>query len=282
VSDPDVATDPPSGIAAYFDLDKTIIAKAAMAAFRGPLLDEGLLNKRSLVRALFAQAVYLHLGASDLRLVRIRSALARLARGWDAATVRAIVTETLERVVDPIIYSEAIDLMELHRALGHEVIIVSASPEEIVIPLARYLGVDTTIASRAELDDAGRYTGEIAFYAYGPFKAAAVAEHAGGHGIDLAQSYAYSDSITDAPMLELVGHAVAVNPDRLLGQLARTEGWEIRRFSRPVRLRDRFRDRFPSERPAIAISDGAIVIALVAVGVGWWVGSRRPESASSG
>jgi HAD superfamily hydrolase (TIGR01490 family) len=175
-----------AGVAAFFDLDKTIIAKAAMAAFWSPLHDEGLLTKRAIMRALFAQAVYLHLGASELRLVRIRGVLARMARGWDAAAVREIVSEALEKIVDPIIYAEAVDLIELHRALGHRVVIVSASPEEIVEPLARYLGVDVTVASKAELDAGGRYTGEIAFYAYGPFKAAAIEALAHRDGIDLA------------------------------------------------------------------------------------------------
>jgi HAD superfamily hydrolase (TIGR01490 family) len=269
------AASTPTPVAAFFDLDKTIIAKAAMAAFRGPLVDEGLLTKRSLIRALFAQAVYLHLGASELRLVRIRGVLARLARGWDSTTVREIVTETLERIVDPIIYAEAVDLIELHRALGHRIVVVSASPEEIVVPLARHLGVATTIASRAELDEHGRYTGEVAFYAYGPFKAAAIEELAEREGIDLSLSFAYSDSHTDIPMLEMVGHPVAVNPDRILSHLAREREWEIRRFSRPVRLRDRLRERFPDRRPAIAVSASAIVLAVAAVAFGMWLGARR-------
>jgi HAD superfamily hydrolase (TIGR01490 family) len=268
----------PHAIAALFDLDKTIIAKAAMSAFRGPLVDGGLLTKRSVLRALLAQAVYLHLGASELRLVRIRGVLARLARGWDSTTVREIVSETLEQIVDPIIYSEAIDLIELHRSLGHRVVIVSASPEEIVVPLARHLGVDTTIASRADLDEHGRYTGEIAFYAYGPFKAAGISELAEREGIDLGASFAYSDSYSDLPMLEMVGHPVAVNPDRLLSHLARERGWEVRRFTRPVRLRDRLRDRFPDRRPAVAVSASAIALAVASVALGWWFGSRRTHA----
>jgi HAD superfamily hydrolase (TIGR01490 family) len=271
-------TAPVTDVAAFFDLDKTIIAKAAMAAFRGPLVDEGLLTKRSLLRALFARAVYLHLGASELRLVRIRGVLARLARGWDSTTVREIVAETLERIVDPIIYAEAVDLIELHRSLGHHVVIVSASPEEIVVPLARYLGVETTIASRAEIDEHGRYTGEIAFYAYGPFKADAIRELAEREGIALSRSFAYTDSHTDIPMLEIVGHPVAVNADRILTHLARDRGWETRRFSRPVRLRDRVRDRFPDRRPVVAVSAGAIVLALGATTIGWWLGSRREDA----
>ena len=93
-------------------------------------------------------------------------------------------------------------------------------------PLAEYLGVDGAIASRAVVDLDGRYTGEMAFYAYGPFKAEAIRDLAQFEGIDLAASYAYSDSYTDVPMLEAVGHPVAVNPDRVLARLARDRGWE--------------------------------------------------------
>jgi len=265
--------------AAFFDLDKTVIAKASMAAFRGPLYAGGVLTKRAVVRALFAQLVYLHLGASELRLHRIRAALLKLTKGWDRATIREIVDEALERVVDPIIYSEAVDLIEQHRAAGRFVVIVSASPEEIVVPLARYLSVDATIASRAEVDEAGRYTGEMAFYAYGPFKADAIHELAEERGLDLEGSYAYSDSISDLPMLEAVGNPVVVNPDRLLANLARARGWDIRNFVRPVRLRDRFRDRFSTApSPAIALSAGAVAVGGAAVAVGWWLGGRRERS----
>jgi HAD superfamily hydrolase (TIGR01490 family) len=272
----------PRRVGAFFDLDKTIIAKAAMSAFRGPLYDEGLLTRRAIGRALFAQAVYLHLGASDLRLVRIRKVLARLARGWDAATVRAIVSEALERIVDPIIFSEAVDLIELHHSLGHRVIIVSASPSEIVEPLALHLGVEMTIASRAELDEAGRYTGELAFYAFGPHKAVAMRALAEHEDLDLAASYAYSDSYTDVPMLEAVGHPVAVNPDRLLAHHAAEHGWETRRFTRPVRLRDRLRERFPDPGPSVALTTSATSVLLVALGIGWWIAVRHRREAAGG
>ena len=119
-----------------------------------------------------------------------------------------IVRETLDEVVEPIIYAEALELLEQHHASGRKTYLVSASPEEIVQPLAEYLGVDGAIASRAVVDLDGRYTGEMAFYAYGPFKAEAMRDLAAFEGIDLAASYAYSDSYTDVPMLEAVGHPV--------------------------------------------------------------------------
>src|SRR5690606_5867964 len=155
----------------------------------------------------------------------------------EQAKVNAIVRETLTDVIEPIVYDEALDLIRYHQAHGRRVFIISASPEEIVAPLARYLEVDEAIATRAKLHEQGRYTGEVESYAYGPYKAEAIARVAELEGIDLEASDAYSDSATDVPMLELVGHPVAVNPDRELARVARQRGWEIRHFEHGVPLR---------------------------------------------
>jgi len=258
--------------AAFFDLDKTVIAKASMVAFGRSFLREGLVSRRMVLRALYGQLVYMHLGASEEKLARVRESALRLTKGWEQARVREIVRDALENVVEPIIYREAADLIEEHKAAGREVYIVSASPEEIVAPLAEYLGVDGAIASRAKIDENGRYAGEMEQYSYGPFKAEAMTELATRRGIDLAESYAYSDSYTDAPMLEVVGHAFAVNPDRVLSKLAKERGWEILSFTHPVRLRDRL--PMPPPGPTAAVGG-----ALVAAGVGTWIalrGRRKP------
>src|SRR5262245_914543 len=157
--------------AAFFDLDKTVIAKASMMAFGRPFLREGLVRRRTVLRGAYAHVVYLHLGASDQKLARIRESVLPLTRGWEQGRVRAMVAQTIEEVIDPIIYDEAMELIAEHRAAGRRVFIVSASPEEIVHPLAKYLGVDESIASRAEVDEDGRYTGAMETYAYGPYKA---------------------------------------------------------------------------------------------------------------
>jgi len=131
--------------------------------------------------------------------------------------------------------------------------------------------VDGAIASRAVVDLDGRYTGEMDFYAYGPFKAEAMRDLAVFEGIDLAESYAYSDSYTDVPMLESVGHPVAVNPDRVLARLARERGWEIVQFTRPVRLRDRV--PVPNLPTAAAVT-GVAVAAAGAATLAWRYGHR--------
>ena len=113
--------------------------------------------------------------------MRVRESMLAVTKGWDRAQVRQIVRETMLQTMEPIMYAEALELMELHRAAGHRVYLVSASPEEIVLPLADLLGVDGAICSRGEVDEQGRYTGRMAFYAYGDSKATAMRELADAH-----------------------------------------------------------------------------------------------------
>jgi HAD superfamily hydrolase (TIGR01490 family) len=266
---------PAVGEAAFFDLDKTVIASASMVAFGRPFYAAGLISRRTVVRSIWGQLVYLHLGASEEKLVRMRESVLALTRGWDQSRIRAIVAETLDTVVEPIIYAEALELMAEHRAAGRRIVIVSASPTEIVEPIGRLLGVDDVVASRALLTDDGRYTGQMDFYAYGPFKVDAMKALAEEHGIDLEASWAYSDSYTDLPMMLAVGHPVAVNPDRPLLKAARERGWEVRTFARPVRLRDRL--------PAHTGAATGAVAGLAALALGawlWWRFGPTPDGAS--
>lgn len=262
--------------AAFFDLDKTVIAKASMVAFSGPLHRAGLITKRMLLRGAWAQLMYAQFGASPAKLAKMRETALRLTQGWDQAEISAIVRETLVDVVEPIVYDEALELIRQHQAAGRKVFLVSASPEEIVAPLARYLGVDEALATRAELDAHGRYTGRVERYVYGDEKVTLLQQIAARDGIDLDASYAYSDSATDVPMLQAVGHPVAVNPDRELLRVARAEGWEVRRFSRRVRLRDRV--SMPTPKRAAAGAAALTVVAGMALAARWWWGRHKPSS----
>jgi HAD superfamily hydrolase (TIGR01490 family) len=265
--------------AAFFDLDKTVIAKASMVAFGRPLYKAGMISRWLVARAMWSQFVFHQLGADEERMQKFRESALRITRGWDQAHISAIVRETLTEVIDPIVYDEALDLIHEHRAAGRRVYLISASPEEIVAPLARYLGVDEAIASRARLDDQGRYTGEVEFYSYGPYKAEAILDAARVHDIDLSASYAYSDSATDLPMLETVGHPVAVNPDRELARIARDRGWEVRLFRHGVPLRERV-NMPPPGRTAIGLATVA-VIGVGGIGA-WWLWRHRATSRAVG
>ena len=250
--------------AAFFDLDKTIISKSSSLALTRPLYRAGFVTRSQLLRGAYAQMVYLLLGADEKRMDRAKEGMLALSKGWDSAELEALIRETLETVVDPYIYQEALDLISLHSALGRRIYIVSSSPQEIVRPLAERLGVTQVLATRAEIED-GKYTGNLEFYAYREKKAEAIREEAEREGIDLEASYAYSDSATDIPMLEAVGKPVAVNPDRELRRVADERGWQIRDFRRPVRLRQRLA-QVPKPTPSLAAAAAA---GAIAVAFGW-------------
>jgi HAD superfamily hydrolase (TIGR01490 family) len=252
--------------AAFFDLDKTVIARASMVAMGGPLYREGLVSRWLLMRAVWGQLVYLWIGADEKKLARTRDSVLRLAAGWERDRVARIARDAIEEVLEPIVYAEAIDLIAEHRAAGRSVYLVSASPTEIVEPLAAHLGVDGCLATEAEVGPDGRYTGRVVRYCFGAEKVAAVEALAATTGIDLEASWAYSDSASDIPLLASVGHPIAVNPDRELLRTARERGWAVRWFVRPVRLRD----RLPRPRPASTVAVGGGLVAALAAAVTWW------------
>src|SRR6476619_1512320 len=191
--------------AAFFDLDKTIIAKSSTLAFSKPFQAGGLISRRAVLRSAYAQFVY-HVGGADHdQMEKMRQFLSALSAGWDVQTVRDIVAETLHNVVDPLVFEEAVSLIEEHHLAGRDVIIVSASGSEVVEPIGEMLGADRVVATRMEIED-GKYTGGIEYYAYAEEKARAIRELAEEVGYDLDHSFAYSDSVTDVPMLEAVGH----------------------------------------------------------------------------
>ena len=225
--------------AAFFDLDKTVIARASMAAYGPALHRAGYLSAPMALRAAWGQVLFRFFGADEGSMARARQTALRLAAGWDQEALQRFARDHLAEVIEPIVYDEALDLFAHHRAEGRLLILVSASPVEIVAPLADHLGVDEFIATTPETDADGKYTGEVEFYAQGPDKANAIKRLADDRGIDLAGSWGYSDSVTDLPMLELVGDPVAVNPDRGLRREAEKRGWPILEFDNPVPLGDR-------------------------------------------
>jgi HAD superfamily hydrolase (TIGR01490 family) len=217
-------------IAAFFDLDKTVISKSSTLAFGRPFYQHGLISRADAVRTAACQLVFKFAGANHGQMERIRDWVGELTRGWPVERVTDIVTRYLDELILPYIYAEARSLIAAHRAAGQDVIIVSSSGHEVVDPIARLLGADSVIATRLQVAG-GRYTGQVEFYAYGEAKAARVRELAAERGYRLADCYAYSDSVTDLPLLQVVGHPHAVNPDRNLRRIAAQRGWPVLEFS---------------------------------------------------
>jgi HAD superfamily hydrolase (TIGR01490 family) len=262
--------------AAFLDLDKTVIAKSSALAFGRPFYRDGLITRRDVVKAAYAQLMFRLGGADELTMARTRDYLAELCKGWRVEQVRQIVNETLHELINPYVYAEAAALIEEHQAAGRDVVLVSASGEEIVRPIGDQLGVSQVIATRMGIED-GRYTGEVEFYAGGLSKVDAIRELAAEREYDLAASFAYSDSSSDIPLLETVGHPTAVNPDRALRRIAIEREWPVLEFRHPVPLGRRLRDR-----PAVPVAAAAIGVGVgVAIGVAWYGRHRRARTTNS-
>ncbi|MEU8541113.1 HAD-IB family hydrolase [Streptomyces sp. NPDC048717] len=263
--------------AAFFDLDKTVIAKSSTLTFSKSFYRGGLISRRAALRTAYIQFVFLVGGADHDQMERMREYLSALCKGWNVAQVKELVAETLHDLIDPIIYDEAASLIEEHHAAGRDVVIVSTSGAEVVEPIGDMLGADRVVATRMVVGEDGCFTGEVEYYAYGPTKAEAVRELAASEGYDLARCYAYSDSATDLPMLEAVGHPFAVNPDRALRREATAREWPVLVFDKPVRLKQRL-PAMPA-RPAL-VAAVAVGAAAVTAGLVWYAGRRRRTSAA--
>ena len=177
---------------------------------------------------------------------------------------RELVAETLHDIVDPLVFAEAANLIADHKLCGRDVVVVSASGEEIVAPIARELGANHSMATRMVVAD-GKYTGDVDFYCFAEGKVQAIEELAAREGYALEHCYAYSDSITDLPMLAAVGHPAVVNPDRALRKEAVARGWPVLTFTRPVSLRDRLPAAPSGAAVATTLAVGASALAAGAV-----------------
>jgi HAD superfamily hydrolase (TIGR01490 family) len=246
--------------AAFFDLDKTIIAGSSSLAFGRPLYRAGFLRKGHLLRLGIGQFTYMLFGADEDALERARDEMLDLVSGWHKAEIDTIVAQTLDEVIEPLVFAEALFLIDEHMRSGRKVYVVSASPEEFVTPIAKMVGIDNVIATKIRTDGLGRFVPELDRYVMGPGKVEAMREVAVRDGIDLDGSYAYTDSFTDMPMLEVVGHPVAVNPERELKEAATENEWPILEFQRPVSLEPRV--QAPPKRVWIPVVAGVATVAI--------------------
>jgi HAD superfamily hydrolase (TIGR01490 family) len=217
--------------AAFFDLDKTLIRRSSALALAPSFHERGLITRRQGAKAAVLQLLFVARGASAEAVRRLADDGLLILRGLRPEELEELVAGAMEEVLRPLVYREPLDLVARHRAHGERVYVVSAALQEVVARIAADIGLDGGIGTVCEVED-GVYTGRSLRPLHGEAKAEAVRELAVREHIDLAASTAYSDSHTDLPVLEAVGHAVAVNPDRALRRVARERGWPVLAFRR--------------------------------------------------
>ena len=219
----------PTQAAAFFDLDRTLVAGSSGIYWARAAVDAGIVSRRQMVRLFGANIKFRLRGSTDESTEIIRARLAELVAGRDAMQLRRMMPEVLAGVL-PRLYPQMLQIAYDHQDAGRRVYIATASSQIVADMLSDVLGFDGGIGAVPEIVD-GKMTGADAdVFPYRDGKAQRMIELAERERIDLAASYGYSDSESDLPMLRLVGHAVAVNPDSDLEKVAQEEGWEILRF----------------------------------------------------
>lgn len=192
--------------------------------------ERGLIGRRQVVKAALAQLLFARFGAGQARVGQTADSAMSILRGLPVQLMREIAAEAWDPVLKPLVYRDALDFAARHADRGEPVFVASAALQEVVEEVSDQLGFDGAIASRAEVSD-GVFTGKLERRLYGQAKADALVELARERGIDLDSSTAYSDSHSDTPFLEAVGHPFAVNPDRALLRVAGERGWPVERWS---------------------------------------------------
>ena len=213
--------------AAFFDLDRTLLRRSSALALAPAFRRRGIITRRMMVEAAAWQLLFILRGASHTAVRRAAEDGLILLRGHTPEEMRDLVAESMETVLRPLVYAESLDLVERHRERGEPVYIVSATLQEIVQAIADDLGFDGALGTVCEVVD-GEYTGKAIRALHAQAKADCIRslDH------DLDASTAYSDSHTDLPFLEAVGHPVVVNPDRKLRKIAAERGWPVEEFRR--------------------------------------------------
>ena len=220
--------------AAFFDLDKTLIEGSSALHFGRAAYRAGMLSRRRLLSDVWANVKFRLNGSTDKGTEELRQRILDSIAGIRVKDLMRLAPDVLAGIL-PLLYRDVLEAAWEHQDAGRPAYIVTAASQELAESLAGVLQLDGGIGMRSEVKD-GVYTGRPA----GPFtyregKAQAIRELAAAQGIDLSESYAYSDSESDLPMLRAVGHAVVVNPDRELERIARAEGWQIMRFDKLAR-----------------------------------------------
>jgi HAD superfamily hydrolase (TIGR01490 family) len=246
--------------AAFFDLDRTLMAGSSGIHFGRAAYRAGMVTKRQMAGWALDHVRFRLRGSTDEGTEALLEEVKRLLAGVPARDISRMAPELLAGVL-PRIYQQMLDEVREHQDAGRPTFIVSAAGHPLVELLAEVLDMEGGIGTRYAVDADGVLTGELdGPFMYGEGKVEAVRRYADEHEIDLAESWAYSDSASDLPMLSAVGKPVAVNPDAALARIAGERGWRVMRFEKLGR------------RLAFA---GAAIVAAAVGGSGTLLAGRR-------
>ncbi len=246
--------------AAFFDLDRTLIEGSSALHFGRAAYKRGMLSRRGLVRGAWANLRFRLQGSTDEKTEELRQGILDAIAGQRVIDLQRLGPDVLAGIL-PLLYKQVLDEAWAHQDAGRPAYIVTAASHELAEVLASVLVLDGGIGMRSEVRD-GVYTGEPdGPFTYREGKAEAITELARREGIDLAASYAYSDSESDLPMMRAVGYPVAVNPDAALAKVAREQGWRVMRFDRLG--------------PILKIGAGVLAVGLVGGGGGYAAARAR-------
>ena len=252
--------------AAFFDLDRTLMAGSSAYHFGRAMYKAGHISRRQIASDAIEQIRFRIQGASDAAVNLLLARVQEGIKGHRVADLTRMTPDMLAGIL-PRVYPQMLDVVRSHQDAGRACYIATAASQPAAERLSQALVMEGAIGTRWEIED-GVYTGRLdGPFAYGEGKVAALREFAGDNGIDLEQSWAYTDAASDLPMLEAVGHPVAVNPDAGLAEVARDRGWEVLRFEKL------------GERLRVA---GAVLAAMAVGGSGNWLAARRRARAQRG
>jgi HAD superfamily hydrolase (TIGR01490 family) len=218
----------PGSNLAIFDLDRTLHPGSSLVDLGRVLVAEGHVRRRVLLSAAIEHRRFKRRGADDQQVDGVRDRALAAVRGVRREPLLELTSEVAERVVARVTPA-ARAVLRAHLASGDFVVVLSASPQELVEHVAHALDAHRGIGTRGEIHD-GRFTGRVdGAFCYGSGKLARLREALGP--VDLTDAWAYADSLSDEPLLAACGHPVAVNPDRGLLAVAQAKGWPILRFA---------------------------------------------------
>ncbi|MGI9556871.1 MAG: HAD family hydrolase, partial [Solirubrobacterales bacterium] len=244
----------PNDSAAFFDLDRTLMSGSSAMQFALAARREGMIGRSEIMRWGFDHLYFRAKGSTDQSTDMVVSRVKLFIQDLPEVEIVRMAPQLIAGILTRL-YPEMVEEVRMHQDAGRPTFIISAAADGLVAILARILGMDGGRGTRYCVDEEGKLTGELdGPLMYGDGKLAALDELAAEHGVDLGASWAYSDSVSDLPMLMAVGNAVAVNPDDELAAVAQEHGWQVMRFERLGRR---------------LVLSGAVVVTAAAGGAAW-------------